>query len=89
MYISILFSLNNTKIIIFNNMHDYQTILLPKSSQSFYQVKQTCQVTSCKTLNKKKEIPRRRKPILQWQGHHASELQAELEGQGRQKFDNQ
>ena len=36
-----------------------------------------------------KEIPRRRKPVLQWQGHRALELQAELEGQGRQKLDNQ
>ena len=35
------------------------------------------------------KIPRRRKPVLQWQGHRAPELQAELEGQGRQKLDNQ
>ena len=38
---------------------------------------------------KEREIPRRHKPVLQWQGHRASKLQAELEGQGRQKLDNQ
>ena len=41
------------------------------------------------TTQKDKGIPRRRKPVLQWQGHRALELQAELEGQGRQKLDNQ
>ena len=38
---------------------------------------------------KKEEIPRRRKPVVQWQGHRAPALQAERRGQGRQKLDNQ
>ena len=38
---------------------------------------------------KARRIPRRHKPAVQWQGHRAPELQAELEGQGRQKLDNQ
>ncbi len=44
------------------------------------------------TRNKKnetKQIPRRLKPILQWQCHRAPGLQAEPRGQGRQKLDNQ
>jgi len=39
--------------------------------------------------NREMRIPRQHKPVLQWQGHRAFELQAELKGQGRQKLDNQ
>jgi hypothetical protein len=61
------------------------------NSQSICPAQSHCQLTVTRKQNKKKEIwiPRRRKPVLQWQGHHALELQAELKGQGRQKFDNQ
>ncbi|KAF9447214.1 hypothetical protein P691DRAFT_671968, partial [Macrolepiota fuliginosa MF-IS2] len=37
----------------------------------------------------KKGIPRRHKPVVQRQSHHAQVVQAEDEGLGRQKLDNQ
>jgi len=42
-----------------------------------------------KNEKEKREIPRRRKPVVQQQGHRVPELQAELEEQGLQKLDNQ
>jgi len=42
-----------------------------------------------KNGKKKREIPRRHKPVVQQQGHRVSVLQAEHEEQGRQKLDNQ
>ena len=42
-----------------------------------------------KSEKEKREIPRRRKPVVQQQGHRVPELQAELEEQGLQKLDNQ
>ncbi|KAF9231611.1 hypothetical protein BU15DRAFT_55925, partial [Melanogaster broomeanus] len=38
----------------------------------------------------KGEIPRRHKPVLQWQGHHVPGVASRARrDQGRQKFDNQ
>ncbi|KAH0833265.1 hypothetical protein J3R83DRAFT_12328, partial [Lanmaoa asiatica] len=40
--------------------------------------------------SKAREIPRRHRPVLQWQGHRAHGVASRArEGQGRQKFDNQ
>jgi len=44
---------------------------------------------SKKSEKEKREIPRRRKPVVQEQGHRVLKLQAELEEQGLQKLDNQ
>ncbi|KAF8134998.1 hypothetical protein EV363DRAFT_1159937, partial [Boletus edulis] len=52
-----------------------------------------CQVTLSRETAKRRqgrEIPRRHKPVVQGQGHHAPGVASRArEGQGRQKFDNQ
>ena len=73
------------------NLLAKQTQLQPlKHIPTFCLILRTRPLTSAqRDKQKERRIPRRRKPVLQWQGHHAPELQAELEGQGRQKLDNQ
>jgi len=41
-----------------------------------------------KIEKRKREIPRRHKPVVQRQGHRVLVLQAEHKEQGRQKLDN-
>ena len=47
------------------------------------------QSTAKREKTGKKGIPRRRKPVVQRQGHRVPGLQAEPREQGRQKLDNQ
>ncbi|KIJ15986.1 hypothetical protein PAXINDRAFT_76777, partial [Paxillus involutus ATCC 200175] len=43
-----------------------------------------------KQSQKRKKIPRRHEPVLQWQGHHVPGVASRARrDQGRQKFDNQ
>ena len=76
---------NTTEV---NNLNQQEKPL--KHVPTFCLILRTRPLTSAqRDKQKERRIPRRRKPVLQWQGHHAPELQAELEGQGRQKLDNQ
>jgi len=66
-----------------------RSIKLAKLSDLFPKLQMLPIDNSKKSEKEKREIPRRRKPVVQERGHRVPELQAELREQGLQKLDNQ